>query len=61
MNYIPEIAKMLGVEIGEEFHVDKGYPTLNDYGKYVVFTEDEKFEVVGAPYYGSDDILINIL
>lgn len=61
MNYMKEVAQMLGVEIGEEFHVDKGYPTWNDYGKNVVFTEDEKFEVVGAPYYGSDDILIGIL
>ena len=61
MSYIPEIAKMLGVEIGEEFRVDKGYPTWNDYSQTVVFTKDEKFEVVGKPYYSSDDILLDIL
>lgn len=61
MNHMKEVAQILGVKIGEEFHVDKGYPTWNDYGKNVVFTEDGKFEVVGAPYYCSDDILINIL
>lgn len=47
MNYIPEIAKMLGVEIGEKFRID-----FKDDTKLFMFTEDTLVEAgSGEPIY----------
>ena len=41
MNYIPQIAKMLGVEIGERFEVDSGDHAI---GLYYYFSDTELLE-----------------
>ena len=47
MNHIPEIAKMLGVEIGEKFRID-----FKDDTKLFMFTEDTLVEAgSGEPIY----------
>lgn len=61
MSYMKQLAEMLGVKIGEEFRVDKGYDTWINYSHNVVFTEDDRFEVVGNPYFPSDDLLLDVL
>ena len=61
MSYMKQLAEMLGVKVGEEFRVDKGYDTWINYSHNVVFTEDDRFEVVGNPYFPSDDLLLDVL
>ena len=61
MSYMKQLAEILGVKIGEEFRVDKGYETWINYSHNVVFTEDDRFEVVGNPYFPSDDLLLDVL
>ena len=61
MSYMKQLAEILGVKVGEEFRVDKGYETWINYSHNVVFTEDDRFEVVGNPYFPSDDLLLDVL
>ena len=62
MNYMEQVAQMLGVEIGEEFKVKNTHDILDGRSKYnIVITENGLIEIVGKSIFEKEQLLTELL
>lgn len=62
MNYMKQVAQMLGVEIGEEFKVENTHDILDGRSKYnFVITENGLIEIVGKSIFEKEQLLTKLL
>ena len=62
MNYMEQVAEMLGVEIGEEFKVKNTHDILDGRSKYnFVINENGVIEIVGKSIFEREQLLTKLL
>ena len=62
MNYMKEVAQMLGVKLGEEFKISYTHDIFHGRSKYnFVITENGLIEIIGESSFETNELLVELL